>query len=1049
MAGVIKMTSNANKRRLREQYGLPTSNTSREVLKTFSMSMPEWYEWAANNEREQEIRQFTRRRAASRIQQGTRTLADYRSTGVAVGVTVAIPQEQWNDVDPHANIKPLLRNYVGRKSKVQTIVDGVVTHEIIIDIPKNTDFNRWWDTNWMLWIVDSETTYLSNATNSASIKITPATKIDTQRQGWRGDQAFAEGVTNCILTPMLKWADDCGRNAKSKPSQKRYKTISSKIMKYEDTYTNGIPENELQTISNDLSVDIKIEIPLSDSQFIYCKSHKKPLKVFAYVNTKMHHVELDEVIHKNNYQEVTQNELDAIVNKCESEESFFDYSTSTDGKITKVRTLQGCFVAVSPYFLIVKEFEHNNNIQQYKIDTINDDFADFVIEGTLCNNTIDFVPKWKLRFWGNCENKSWHTRQRESMILNLCNQGRGDEAIKPDIKHIDMIKAYALPHKCEQYVGYMGKITDCRLCDDTVDIEFIKKNPGMYRLSEYNYYGCDQSAKGLLSKFKGIYFINQVYCTPDYIWMHENGIKFRVSQGCWGNRMEFSFGTEKEMENKTGMFAKDEQGVSNYAKWAGSIRSTNRTQTYTMKGDAEFFELIKANSTDRCTIDVFKRSVDMPSDEGNITYPKSHNYVAPHIAAFLMCYQRLTVFNQLKKMDMDKIIRVCVDGIYYVNHQYEMLPNFQTKDCLKFGNECSTSGYISGGGYDRTKDQQIFWDEYYKKKMAKSPPFRQNYKTEAFLGAGGNGKTHYNLSDNGLCRVLYVAPSYKLTRDKELEYKCNTSVLAKCLSDNHNKDIQKYYNTILFDEASMISECDKRQLLKIFYNLKLVFAGDIGFQLPPISGEEMGMDGIENVTTFTENYRFTCPKQLNICNQVRELIRQLPDKDILNCLRMLELDNAQKSELIDSYKKSCTSKEDINEFVVSQYENISEPADYKPTDIILCSKTKCNGKICKKGPSADCDCSKTNYCLQWTKRFGNNKWKCLENVRDYSNGDVIIAAEKPKGKWEARHGFTIHSVQGSTYEETIYIDSRRLFDSRMSYTAISRARRWEQVKIIV
>ena len=228
----------------------------------------------------------------------------------------------------------------------------------------------------------------------------------------------------------------------------------------------------------------------------------------------------------------------------------------------------------------------------------------------------------------------------------------------------------------------------------------------------------------------------------------------------------------------------------------------------------------------------------------------------------------------------------------------------------------------------------------------------------------------------------------------------------------------------------MISENEKRQLLKIFNNLKLIFTGDIGYQLPPISGEEMGMDGIENVTTFTKNYRFTCPKQLNICNQVRELIRQLPDKDILNCLRMLELDNAQKSELIDSYKKSCTSKEDINEFVISQYENISEPADYKPTDIILCSKTK-------------------NYCLEWTKRFGNNKWKCLENVRDYSNGDVIIAAEKPKGKWEARHGFTIHSVQGSTYEETIYIDSRRLFDSRMSYTAISRARRWEQVKIIV
>ena len=52
-------------------------------------------------------------------------------------------------------------------------------------------------------------------------------------------------------------------------------------------------------------------------------------------------------------------------------------------------------------------------------------------------------------------------------------------------------------------------------------------------------------------------------------------------------------------------------------------------------------------------------------------------------------------------------------------------------------------------------------------------------------------------------------------------------------------------------------------------------------------------------------------------------------------------------------------------------------------------------------------------------------------------------------KSEPRHGFTIHSVQGETFEEIIYIDSRNLFDPRMGYTAISRARRWEQIKIIV
>ena len=127
--------------------------------------------------------------------------------------------------------------------------------------------------------------------------------------------------------------------------------------------------------------------------------------------------------------------------------------------------------------------------------------------------------------------------------------------------------------------------------------------------------------------------------------------------------------------------------------------------------------------------------------------------------------------------------------------------------------------------------------------------------------------------------------------------------------------------------------------------------------------------------------------------------------------------------------KDKVNKKDINDFVVSKYENISEPKGYKTQDIILCSKHE--------------------YCDQYTEKFGKTKWRCLENLRDYSNGDILISDEKPKGKWEARHGYTIHSVQGETYEETIYIDSRKLFDSRMAYTAISRARRWEQIKIIV
>ena len=62
----------------------------------------------------------------------------------------------------------------------------------------------------------------------------------------------------------------------------------------------------------------------------------------------------------------------------------------------------------------------------------------------------------------------------------------------------------------------------------------------------------------------------------------------------------------------------------------------------------------------------------------------------------------------------------------------------------------------------------------------------------------------------------------------------------------------------------------------------------------------------------------------------------------------------------------------------------------------------------------------------------------------------IISGERPeKGRYEKRHGFTIHSVQGETYKGKIFIDIRNMFDLTMLYTAIARAKRSDQIYIIV
>tara|TARA_Y100000004_G_C8696771_1_gene319915 strand:- start:153 stop:548 length:396 start_codon:yes stop_codon:yes gene_type:complete len=80
------------------------------------------------------------------------------------------------------------------------------------------------------------------------------------------------------------------------------------------------------------------------------------------------------------------------------------------------------------------------------------------------------------------------------------------------------------------------------------------------------------------------------------------------------------------------------------------------------------------------------------------------------------------------------------------------------------------------------------------------------------------------------------------------------------------------------------------------------------------------------------------------------------------------------------------------------------------------------------------------------------KYRVLENENGYFNNDIVY--EEPPVKSELRHGYTVHSVQGETFEGTIFIDMKNIQinnpkeDLRMLYTAISRARRLEQIVLV-
>ena len=146
-----------------------------------------------------------------------------------------------------------------------------------------------------------------------------------------------------------------------------------------------------------------------------------------------------------------------------------------------------------------------------------------------------------------------------------------------------------------------------------------------------------------------------------------------------------------------------------------------------------------------------------------------------------------------------------------------------------------------------------------------------------------------------------------------------------------------------------------------------------------------------------QNYRFKNQAQKDNCNYLRDCIINNKKVD----MKKLTYKNVNKQFVKDHYKKE---------------------------DIILVSRHIYND--------------------EWTKTFKKiEKYKVTNNTRDYSNGDIIFNKVK-KVNTELRHGYTIHSVQGETFKNNIYIDMRKMIDLRMFYTAVSRAEYENQIYLI-
>jgi hypothetical protein len=880
----------------------------------------------------------------------------------------------------------LYENYIKRFEGKTIKIIYEVNGDIILDVNEDLSFKKglykgmsnWWKNQGFKLFQVTSSIMIFDTNPNGKVLVYEEKKV--VKSAVKVAQYFKEGEKNCLLYPVLNWIDDVIDNCKTKKTAQNYMSIKNKVNKLIESETErGVFEEKLQDIADNLQVSFTIEKPLCDIKFIQALSNKKALKHFKYINTRFNHVELGKIennyVYTNNYNIVDRKTLLEMKNELISKNIHFNYKKDLHN-ISSITTLEGTYHLSNEFNEYTNQFEIDTGLINCKIDDVDDkELSLFVKNGTHYNSTIDF--------------KDVNDYKRNLKILN----------------HADMEKAYIKYKLSKYYEGFLGKITDFRPTDKIV-------NTGLYRIENLKF------PKGLLREYNNkmkMYRSNNIYTSADLRFLSDKGATFDITCGAWGiEALDFDMDTEE--------FNRKYDGVKGYAKYIGKCDSHRiNKKYYTYSYNERDAENIANNTTGEVT---------KVENEICVSYEKKHNYHLGHITAFITAYQRLNVLEQLFSMDINSIVRVCVDGIYYLGDEVKYLNSFRRKD-------------------DKTLEN--WGDKFYISNLSKNTrenyyaDTREHYAKQLFKGAGGNGKTHFNLLDQGLVKPLYVAPSWKLATKKRNDYETDSNVWYYIVTNDIEEisKIKRFHNVLIIDEVSMMTEVMKHNIFTNFSDMKLIFCGDIGFQAPPFNNledksklelidlrkklqnaktdnekdiilswiyyhtnkiTEMDETGFDNIIEMKENFRFKCNKLKSLIGEIRKFISL-----------------GVHSKIINEYILEQLSNRIVNNDYVKN--------NYKINDMILCRSHE----------------TKDIY----TKMFKHlNKWSILENTREHKNGDIIISDEKPNCKCEIRHAYTVHSIQGETAEHNLYINMDNYFDSRILYTAISRAKTLDQIYLV-
>lgn len=878
---------------------------------------------------------------------------------------------------------------------------------------------------------NSEISIVDYYNDTGSLFILKPTNIQRkEKRQLYNNQYFLDGDNfHCFFKPIEEHFLELYYESlvKSKKTQANNKSKYNKILKLTQEFKDGINRNDIQNICNDLNIAIDF-VNMFHNSHIY--DEFRPIspsfrKTFKYFNSRTNHLEnklfdLNNIIYVDNfdclketYQELKKNNV------------LFYHKKDING-VVEIYTQEGIYK--------VKEYDETIKLfKDYKKTYLSDKYINKTVDSELSN----FVEK-SLHFLGAVDFTKNPIGGKQSLWYDNQNHCV--------IGHIDQQKAYYNADKCTYYEGMLGKITDFRACDK---IERI----GLYRIYDIDYINCNDKFKFYCHKLNFLEN-NNIYPSPLLKYISEQGITYKIKEGCWGEQFDMKLPEEFLLKPNPNNY-KNVKRPALYSVFIGSLSQIKSTYNIYFETDKNSADVISQqefpNHDYTCTFDEI-------SNEYCVSLPKKDVKHLSQITSFVTSYTAINTLEQLMDMNENSVIRVVADGIYYLRKNY-------TKDKMKVNIEHLIDHFEGQVEVDNNLEyvdeivnfKNIFRNEegnhFGTNNSAKSyfsnishsgenepiGEYKQYFPVTLYEGVGGTGKSFTCLTDKGAIGKMYFAPSKKLKRNKSIEFK-DEKVLGyytvqkllrlSCDPEKWTDPIHTYIlkngRNLYIDECSMLNEEQKNHLINIFKPLyiKLHFMGDIGYQLRPITGEIMNTTNIDKIITLTHNYRVTDSKLLDFIHYLRNIITKgdYDDDTLDNVLKSIKtsFELVKRNKIINDYQ--------LNDYIITWTNSCADSYDVLLKD----------------------------------KFIDEKKYYIIKgNKVTYETGDIIInnnIASFGNCQFIEKYAFTTHKLQGETIQTNLYIDIRDMLTVpkiwrdlfyELLHTAVGRVHCASQIKFII